>query len=109
MRVLFSRTQGISRGRVGMSDLKMYSQSPTSPAARILSTGTWTGFFNLYPLKNRSEEHTSELQSRLHLVCRLLLEKKKHRRCPFVTHMHDVDGLPLPAHLTYSMRRPVTT
>src|SRR2546422_5935945 len=28
----------------------------------------------------RSEEHTSELQSRLHLVCRLLLEKKKNRR-----------------------------
>src|SRR2546422_7769965 len=27
----------------------------------------------------RSEEHTSELQSRLHLVCRLLLEKKKHK------------------------------
>src|SRR2546429_3705058 len=27
--------------------------------------------------KTRSEEHTSELQSRLHLVCRLLLEKKK--------------------------------
>src|SRR2546422_4744952 len=30
-------------------------------------------------LANRSEEHTSELQSRLHLVCRLLLEKKKKR------------------------------
>src|SRR2546422_6185228 len=29
-------------------------------------------------LWDRSEEHTSELQSRLHLVCRLLLEKKKH-------------------------------
>src|SRR5256884_6310271 len=29
---------------------------------------------------DRSEEHTSELQSRLHLVCRLLLEKKKTRR-----------------------------
>src|SRR5687768_18339581 len=29
------------------------------------------------PLGERSEEHTSELQSRLHLVCRLLLEKKK--------------------------------
>src|SRR2546429_2574267 len=28
--------------------------------------------------RQRSEEHTSELQSRLHLVCRLLLEKKKH-------------------------------
>src|SRR2546429_2986623 len=30
----------------------------------------------------RSEEHTSELQSRLHLVCRLLLEKKKKRPRP---------------------------
>src|SRR2546422_8343254 len=29
---------------------------------------------------NRSEEHTSELQSRLHLVCRLLLEKKKKHK-----------------------------
>src|SRR5690625_6794673 len=29
-------------------------------------------------LRKRSEEHTSELQSRGHLVCRLLLEKKKH-------------------------------
>src|SRR5216684_741663 len=29
------------------------------------------------PMSGRSEEHTSELQSRLHLVCRLLLEKKK--------------------------------
>src|SRR2546429_3057217 len=31
---------------------------------------------------NRSEEHTSELQSRLHLVCRLLLEKKKTTSAP---------------------------
>src|SRR2546429_6853125 len=30
----------------------------------------------------RSEEHTSELQSRLHLVCRLLLEKNKARSAP---------------------------
>src|SRR2546422_8170105 len=29
--------------------------------------------------EHRSEEHTSELQSRLHLVCRLLLEKKKKK------------------------------
>src|SRR6266498_4290233 len=29
----------------------------------------------------RSEEHTSELQSRPHLVCRLLLEKKKKKKC----------------------------
>src|SRR2546429_6598872 len=35
----------------------------------------------------RSEEHTSELQSRLHLVCRLLLEQKKntHRRRCYVS------------------------
>src|SRR2546422_2100460 len=31
-------------------------------------------------LMDRSEEHTSELQSRLHLVCRLLLEKKKKKK-----------------------------
>src|SRR2546422_8611623 len=31
----------------------------------------------------RSEEHTSELQSRLHLVCRLLLEKKKKTRITY--------------------------
>src|SRR2546429_7161599 len=31
-------------------------------------------------LPERSEEHTSELQSRLHLVCRLLLEKKNNTR-----------------------------
>src|SRR2546422_2164300 len=31
-------------------------------------------------LHDRSEEHTSELQSRLHLVCRLLLEKKKKKK-----------------------------
>src|SRR2546422_2666933 len=35
------------------------------------------------PCAMRSEEHTSELQSRLHLVCRLLLEKKK--KTPFYT------------------------
>src|SRR6266436_717902 len=34
---------------------------------------------NRLPATVRSEEHTSELQSRLHLVCRLLLEKKKKK------------------------------
>src|SRR5438876_3593303 len=32
------------------------------------------------PLEGRSEEHTSELQSPVHLVCRLLLEKKKKEK-----------------------------
>src|SRR2546422_8474575 len=52
-----------------------------SPSARIdLPRGV--GVLSGNPLAavamlTRSEEHTSELQSRLHLVCRLLLEKKK--------------------------------
>src|SRR5260370_39380089 len=35
----------------------------------------------------RSEEHTSELQSHLNLVCRLLLEKKKNNKIIFVQHL----------------------
>src|SRR5690625_6833045 len=37
---------------------------------------------NSVVIRNRSEEHTSKLQSRGHLVCRLLLEKKKIDRSP---------------------------
>src|SRR2546422_2977712 len=39
--------------------------------------GAHVGLDELHGVVDRSEEHTSELQSRLHLVCRLLLEKKK--------------------------------
>src|SRR2546422_4375051 len=45
------------------------ASSYTTPATTTADNGA------LYSV--RSEEHTSELQSRLHLVCRLLLEKKK--------------------------------
>src|ERR1041385_1519863 len=41
----------------------------------------------------RSEEHTSELQSRLHLVCRLLLEKKKNGQTN--TRLHSWNGAAL--------------
>src|SRR5690625_5649042 len=40
-----------------------------------LPLNNWTGYLRIMSLL-RSEEHTSELQSRGHLVCRLLLEKK---------------------------------
>src|SRR2546429_2088757 len=53
------------RGKSGISRTKCGCQ-PKSDAAGLASKTTM-----------RSEEHTSELQSRLHLVCRLLLEKKK--------------------------------
>src|SRR5687768_18231257 len=61
---------------------------PTSwPALLHLERGShlpaWTsGSHRQYP---RSEEHTSELQSRLHLVCRLLLEKKKKKKKKKIT------------------------
>src|SRR2546429_4664723 len=44
---------------------------------------------------SRSEEHTSELQSRLHLVCRLLLEKKKHTSTRIAVEIRDCVGLEL--------------
>src|SRR5437773_3447210 len=44
----------------------------------LYSVSGETGTLNVYPLDSRSEEHTSELQSHHDLVCRLLLEKKKH-------------------------------
>src|SRR6266481_7406081 len=37
-----------------------------------------------WPCSQRSEEHTSELQSQFHLVCRLLLEKKKQSEYPIL-------------------------
>src|SRR2546429_5212548 len=49
------------------------ARGPVPAGAAELSQGIATS------QESRSEEHTSELQSRLHLVCRLLLEKKKHR------------------------------
>src|SRR2546429_6334897 len=41
----------------------------------VIPRGRWLRHAG-YAFRERSEEHTSELQSRLHLVCRLLLEKK---------------------------------
>src|SRR5947209_14475341 len=41
----------------------------------------------------RSEEHTSELQSRQYLVCRLLLEKKKKKKTSPITHRTNTPNL----------------
>src|SRR2546422_5868711 len=50
----------------------------TCPRARVSFNTLPTSCTATKPVTRvRSEEHTSELQSRLHLVCRLLLEKKK--------------------------------
>src|SRR5437660_9782601 len=48
--------------------------------ARSAIGSTTTAFRARIKPRSRSEEHTSELQSRGHLVCRLLLEKKKRKK-----------------------------
>src|SRR5437870_7677620 len=51
--------------------------------APILPSNSGTAFSTSFETwTERSEEHTSELQSRGHLVCRLLLEKKKNTNLP---------------------------
>src|SRR2546429_5214463 len=52
------------------------SRKPCSSSPTL--SCTWRPSASLARWLTRSEEHTSELQSRLHLVCRLLLEKKKN-------------------------------
>src|SRR2546429_6496600 len=65
-----------SRTRFRTRDLHALEKSPRP---QIHARHFRTHLRNLQNLSHhtRSEEHTSELQSRLHLVCRLLLEKKK--------------------------------
>src|SRR6266436_9580161 len=53
-----------------------------------ICTAPWrcnSGYLRRRQRWHRSEEHTSELQSRLHLVCRLLLEKKKQKNYNLTT------------------------
>src|SRR3712207_8497256 len=60
---------------------------PTFEAAAKAKCATFMVSFNDndgVPSTGRSEEHTSELQSRQYLVCRLLLEKKKHIILPIL-------------------------
>src|SRR3712207_7622817 len=49
---------------------------------RTSGTRAWVAALRRTALGPRSEEHTSELQSRQYLVCRLLVEKKKHAASP---------------------------
>src|SRR3712207_7861228 len=69
---------GPSGGREGGRQGAMGTGIPT-PAARVLLVDDHDFMRTGLRFVLRSEEHTSELQSRQYLVCRLLLEKKK--RC----------------------------
>src|SRR5690606_41661160 len=54
------------------------SRAPTSSRSGPATATPYRSCRPTWPMQRRSEEHTSELQSRENLVCRLLLEKKKH-------------------------------
>src|SRR2546422_4613009 len=56
----------------------IWREIPSKPSPRHGDFGRrWGAKISWSRFRGRSEDHTSELQSRLHLVCRLLLEKKK--------------------------------
>src|SRR2546429_4376343 len=68
-----------------MSCLSVAIATASWPASRPPRSPSWPRATPI-PAPHRSEEHTSELQSRLHLVCRLLLEKKKKTCRPRRSH-----------------------
>src|SRR5690554_7365555 len=76
MRAVLALFEGVATGAADG-----YARMADKPAATLLhlGCGLGNGLANLHNARKgkRSEEHTSELQSRPHLVCRLLLEKKK--------------------------------
>src|SRR3712207_9026471 len=82
-----SRRVGFSQ-RLGRWDVKLSPYLYVSPFFVLFAiTGlfplVYTAFVSVHEWhliggQGRSEEHTSELQSRQYIVCRLLLEKKKH-------------------------------
>src|SRR5256884_4907482 len=80
---------------LSVSVFRMSRPRPAPRAARITSSRRSATARII-----RSEEHTSELQSRLHLVCRLLLEKKKKKHS---------DTAPSNPYHTYPTPHPAST
>src|SRR2546422_5329047 len=77
-----SHRQVVGLSAAGREDhlARIRAERRGDPALRFLHAGPRRAPEAKRRIAARSEEHTSELQSRLHLVCRLLLEKKKKRR-----------------------------
>src|SRR3712207_6865240 len=77
------------RSRAG---LRAAARHPSRPAAAPQPAGIAGGSSRSSSTCVRSEEHTSELQSRQYLVCRLLLEKKKKsNKYPQLIPLDDID------------------
>src|SRR3712207_7617477 len=82
---IFERSKGFNDAVAGKEGIEIVAQQSANfdqaTAQQVMeqiiqSTG---GDIDVVYTSARSEEHTSELQSRQYLVCRLLLEKKKHK------------------------------
>src|SRR3712207_8834556 len=71
----------------GESRQQTCSQPPNLRLGPAFERVSYTNFVT--EGRNRSEEHTSELQSRQYLVCRLLLEKKKTKDCRYAIPVTD--------------------
>src|SRR5260370_30189567 len=78
-----------TRGRIGNNSQYKHTGLATNSYPKAYGT--------LVAKPVRSEEHTSELQSHLNLVCRLLLEKKKKRQQEVTIVYFDVRATPLSA------------
>src|SRR2546429_3593581 len=65
---------------ISRSNLRCSTEASGASRSGIMSSASMICVAIPTTSARRSEEHTSELQSRLHLVCRLLLEKKKHKK-----------------------------
>src|SRR2546429_1328180 len=91
-------TTAADLGVISLVTLLIYAAQPLTTRQALISSALALGggllqtalSVALWPVRRyepeRSEEHTSELQSRLHLVCRLLLEKKKDSPHPPLNH-----------------------
>src|SRR5207244_5339656 len=75
--VRYCRAASSAAERVGPSALLTAITSTSSSRPRLIPCSSSPAPGSIRARKQRSEEHTSELQSPDHLVCRLLLEKKK--------------------------------
>src|SRR5690625_6802458 len=64
-------------GQTTFSVIALHRLGGTTPSSPVVEFNRSPRVVPRFPYRPRSEEHTSELQSRGHLVCRLLLEKKK--------------------------------
>src|SRR5947209_9770153 len=73
----------------------LFRSDPTTLDPALTDDPTGTALLQDVYTPLRSEEHTSELQSRQYLVCRLLLEKKKKKKDKIQNKQHDQSNMRL--------------